>query len=62
MATDKIQVNIYLDKSIVRKLDEARAEDGFSRSAMVGRLVRRYLKKREEKLGLANKSGVGPRR
>jgi len=52
MATDKVQVNVYLDKKIVRKLDEVREEDGLSRSAMIGRLVRRYLRKLERrKLG-----------
>lgn len=49
MATDKVQVNVYLDKKIVRKLDEAREEDGLSRSAMIGRLVRRYLRKLEQR-------------
>ena len=53
MATDKVQVNVYLDKKIVRKLDEVRKADGLSRSAMIGRLVRRYLRKLEarKKLG-----------
>jgi metal-responsive CopG/Arc/MetJ family transcriptional regulator len=45
MATDKVQVNVYLDKKIVRKLDEVRNADGLSRSATIGRLVRRYLRK-----------------
>lgn len=49
MATDKVQVNVYLDKKIVRKLDEVRKVDGFSRSAVIGRLVRRYLRKLEER-------------
>ena len=49
MPTDKLQVNVYLDKSIVKQLDEVRKEDGLSRSAIIGRLVRRYLKKLERK-------------
>ena len=53
----QMQVNIYLKKNILRRLDEAREEDGFSRSAMIGRLVRRYLRKRDEKLGLLKKGG-----
>jgi len=55
MATDKVQVNVYLDKKTVRKLDEVRKLDGFSRSAVIGRLVRRYLRKLERR-----KSGAGP--
>lgn len=50
MATDKVQVNVYLERQIVRKLDQLRKEDGFSRSATIGRLVRRYLRKREERV------------
>ena len=49
MPTDKLQVNVYLEKSIVKQLDEVRKEDGLSRSAIIGRLVRRYLKKLDEK-------------
>lgn len=49
MPTEKLQVNVYLDKRIVRRLDEARKEDGFSRSAVIGRLVRRYLRKLERR-------------
>lgn len=47
MATDKVQVNVYLDKKTVRKLDEVRKVDGFSRSAVIRRLLRRYLRKLE---------------
>jgi metal-responsive CopG/Arc/MetJ family transcriptional regulator len=50
MATGKVQVNVYLEKAIVRKLDEARSADGLSRSAVIGKLVRRYLRKREKRL------------
>jgi metal-responsive CopG/Arc/MetJ family transcriptional regulator len=57
MATEKIQVNVYLDRKIVRKLDEVRKADGFSRSAVIGRLVRRYLRKLEERKS-ANPRGV----
>jgi metal-responsive CopG/Arc/MetJ family transcriptional regulator len=57
MATEKLQVNVYLDKKIVRKLDEARKDDGLSRSAMVGRLVRRYLRKRDEKIAALEARG-----
>jgi metal-responsive CopG/Arc/MetJ family transcriptional regulator len=57
MATEKVQVNVYLEKSIVRKLDEARKGDGLSRSAIVGRLVRRYLRKRDEKILAAGNGG-----
>ncbi len=57
MPTGKVQVNVYLDRKIVRKLDEVRKEDGFSRSAMIGRLVRRYLRKLEKR---RNQKGDGP--
>ena len=49
MPTDKVQVNVYLYRRIVRRLDEIRKEDGFSRSAMIGRLVRRYLRKLDKR-------------
>jgi metal-responsive CopG/Arc/MetJ family transcriptional regulator len=58
MATDKVQVNVYLEKRIVRKLDDARKDDGLSRSAIVGKLVRRYLRKREEKLAALGNAGA----
>lgn len=60
MATEKVQVNVYLDKKIVRKLDEARKVDGFSRSAVIGRLVRRYLRKLEQRKKPGD-SSAGPR-
>lgn len=49
MPTDKLQVNVYLEKSIVKQLDEVRKEDGLSRSGMIGRLVRRYLRRLEKR-------------
>jgi metal-responsive CopG/Arc/MetJ family transcriptional regulator len=62
MATEKVQVNVYLDKKIVRKLDELRKEDGLSRSATIGRLVRRYLRKREKRKAGEPQMDAGERR